>query len=617
VASSPLRTQHLGKQWISWALCLSGVVLCIPSAFFLWAFMVESFQQWRCGASNAWTCLDAIEPAQQQLNDAVNKLIFTSAGLIFLWALGLGSLIYLNTRKGKVYDENYIRGAVKAPEKIINELTASARQKEDGPHIEISDVIFPRYLETGNILTCGDPGSGKTTAFQLMLMPINLRKTDKACIYDCKGSYLKKFYNAKRGDIILGLTELANATWNVWDEFPDGVGFQKFVELVIPKEQGTTYWVDNGRIVLLELIKKCTSWKQLREIISSWSIVEVVQFLEDTPAKRALLSKYGEEILSGVNSRTAWLDNFEDANPCSIPLRGQGQSPLDGAEDGKTTDSFSFHEWAKNKDNNAWVFLFIPERHSAESAPMLAVYFDLVAQATMERESDHTGFNRLWMVLDEITSAGYQPRLKHFLGKGREYGGCAMIGFQLISQVRTEYGVNETQTIFGLCQSKLILRTSDDDTCKFLAGNIGSADYYEPTFSVSDNGRIQTESNGAQRRNDHLFLPSEIQNLPQFNAILVMPTYPRCQLMIKADAHALPNVTLPEPKKKLSPLEISQLATESGEYPKVISIASRQDGSALKKEGTQEKNEVESISEQEIHEDEINDIDCLDDDAQL
>jgi hypothetical protein len=606
VASSPLRTQHLGKQWISWALCLSGVILFIPSAFLFWAFTVESFQQWRCGTSNAWACLDAIEPAQQQMNDAVKQLIFTSAGLIFLWGLGLGSLIYLNTRKGKVYDENYIRGAVKAPEKIINELTASARLKDEGPHIEIGDVIFPRYLETLSLLTCGSPGAGKTTAFQLMLTAINQRKTDKACIYDCNGDYLKKFYNAERGDIILGLSELSNATWNIWHEFPDGVGFQKFVELVIPKEQGTTYWVDNGRIVFLELIKKCTSWKQLREIISLWSLPKVVHFVEGTPAERALLSKYGEEILSGVNSRTAWLDNFEDANTCSIPLRGQGQSPLVESENGKT-DAFSFHQWATNKNDNAWIFLLVPERYSAESAPMLAVYFDLMAQATMERKVDHIGFNRLWLVLDELTSAGYQPRLKDFLAKGRKYGGCAMLGFQLISQVRTLYGRDETETIFGLCQSKLIQRTSDGATCKFLAETIGTTDYYEPTFSVSDNGKIETQSTGAQRRNDHLFLPSEIKDLPQFNAILLMPTYPSAQITIKADAHALPNVTLPEPKKKLSLLDISQLATESGEYPKVVSI--------LKKDATLEKKEVESLSLQEIHEDEINDIDCLDDDV--
>ena len=532
------------------AAFLSLSILAIPLGIWFWALLLDQYLQWQCSAhSFSFACSDALITSQQQVVDALQNFLLTSGLFLVGWAGILGALIWRNLESTST-DENYIRGAVKAAEEKVNELTASIRNDEPGPHIQFGNILFPQFLETLSMLACGSPGAGKTTAFQLALIPINQRSTDKVCVYDRNGDYLKKFYNPVRGDKVLGLTDLATHTWNLWDEFPDGQGFQKFVELAIPKEQGTTYWVDNGRLILLELLKTCRSWKELREIISSWGVADISKRLQGTPAFRPLVSKYAEEILSGVNSRTAWLDNFEDANPLEGPTR-----------DGRTTDAFSFHEWATSTDNS-WVFLLVPEHLSAESAPMLTVWFDLIAQAVMRREIDHTGFNRLWLVLDELSSVGYQPRLKDFLAEARKYGGGAMLGFQLISQIRAIYGVHETQTIFGLCQTKLILRTAEAETCKFLAENIGTQDYYEPTFSSSKsyssapasllaNRKNEGQTKGYQRRNDHLFLPSEIKDLPQFNAILVMPTFPTCQIKLKQDAHTLPTVSLPKPRKKL------------------------------------------------------------------
>jgi energy-coupling factor transporter ATP-binding protein EcfA2 len=530
---SPLIRQQRSRQTLILYLVISGIILVCAFSPIAYAWLMQQRQSFICLTSATWVCSDELKQGADQLYAAIKNFGLLLIGMLVFWAFLLAR--FATTNFSTVHQSEVIRGAIKASEDFINELTAAERAKEQGPHILFGKIAFLRRLEQLSLLVTGSPGSGKTTVIQSALGTINKRSTDKVAIYDRNGDYARKFYSQKRGDVILGLSELATATWNIWNEFPDGYGFQAFVELVVPKEQGTTYWVDNGRIVLLELLKKVNSWKQLRKIISTAPLAQIVGLLEGTPAFVALTGKYGEEIRSGVNSRTTWLDLLQDYELLEEPING------------KTTNEFSFHEWAKD-DSASWVFIVVPERYRIPFAPILTVYFDLIAQSVMERKVDHTGFKRLWLVCDELSSARYQPRLADYLAEGRKFGACAILGFQLISQIRFIYGPDETETIFGLCQSKLILRTTDGATCKFLAEMLGTQDYFEPSLSVSKSDQRRTTSEGYQRRNEYLFLPAEIKDLPQFHGILVMPTLPTSQIVLSREAHSFPNVELPKVK---------------------------------------------------------------------
>jgi energy-coupling factor transporter ATP-binding protein EcfA2 len=537
VSASPLIRQQHVRQRLIIALVSSLVIVGIASAAVGMAWFVDNQQHLSCtilmSGCNSGQLMDGSE--DHAVADSLRNFWIVIVFVIGLWIFFLFPWVRQPLKEDVGSPNQIIRGAIKASEDFINELTATERAKEQGPHILFGKIAFPRRLEQLSLLVTGSPGSGKTTVIQSALGTIHKRSTDKVAIYDRNGDYARKFYSQKRGDVILGLSELASATWNIWNEFPDGYGFQAFVELVIPKEQGTTYWVDNGRIVLLELLKKVNSWKQLRKIISTAPLAQIVGLLEGTPAFVALTGKYGEEIRSGVNSRTTWLDLLQDYELLEEPING------------RTTNEFSFHEWAKD-DSASWVFIVVPERYRIPFAPILTVYFDLIAQAVMERKVDHTGFKRLWLVCDELSSARYQPRLADYLAEGRKFGACAILGFQLISQIRFIYGPDETETIFGLCQSKLILRTTDGATCKFLADMLGTQDYFEPSLSVSKSDQRRSTSEGYQRRNEYLFLPAEIKDLPQFHGILVMPTLPTSQIVLSREAHSFPNVELPKVK---------------------------------------------------------------------
>lgn len=544
-SQSPLLRARAFRQWLLAGVALSAVILAVPVALTIWALLAEYLQRLRClGTPTEFWCADQLSTASQGVSGSLGFLLLALALVVVCWA-GVFIAFFTSRSAASRPPENFIRGSLKSPADSINATSSEKRDVEPGPHIRFGDLVVPRYIEPLSFLTCGSPGAGKTTAIMAALISINQRSSDKVLLYDRNGDYLKKFYNPARGDVVLGLGDRSTRSWNIWDEFPDGRGIQKFVELAIPREQGTTYWVDNGRIILRELIKVCSTWKQLRQLITMSSPQELVQLLAGTPAQRPLMSKYAEDILSGVNSRTDWMDYLEDP------------SPLPQSIGTRTTDVFCFHQWAVS-DEPSWVFIVAPEQYSAESAPLLTVYFDLVAQAVLTRQVDHTGYSRLWLVMDELTSARYQPRLKDFLAEGRKYGGCAILGFQLISQVYLIYDEHEADTIFGLCQSKLILRTRDGKTCKFLSEMLGTQDYLEPTVSITSNDRGESINRGHQRRNDYLFLPAEIKDLPQYTGIFSMPMFPTAQVQLSTESHRLQDVALPPLRTRPAPAPLQR-----------------------------------------------------------
>ena len=74
-----------------------------------------------------------------------------------------------------------------------------------------------------NAFFLGGPRSGKSNAIKLATEKLlaQLQPDDFAIIFDPRGDYLKEFYSAERGDLVLStLSRHRHITesWNVWEE---------------------------------------------------------------------------------------------------------------------------------------------------------------------------------------------------------------------------------------------------------------------------------------------------------------------------------------------------------------------------------------------------------------
>ena len=76
---------------------------------------------------------------------------------------------------------------------------------------------------------------------------------------------------------------------------------------------------------------------------------------------------------------------------------------------------------------------------------------------------------RTWFLIDELHNLKKLPKLDLALAEVRKYGGCFVLGTQLISQLERVYGEELTRSITGLCGTKIVMNVPEPITAKYMA----------------------------------------------------------------------------------------------------------------------------------------------------
>src|SRR6185437_4784025 len=76
---------------------------------------------------------------------------------------------------------------------------------------------IPLLDETKHFKIIGTTGTGKSTAIRELLTGA-FRRGDRAIIADPDGGYLKRFFDAQRGDILLNPFDSRSARWDLFAE---------------------------------------------------------------------------------------------------------------------------------------------------------------------------------------------------------------------------------------------------------------------------------------------------------------------------------------------------------------------------------------------------------------
>ena len=83
----------------------------------------------------------------------------------------------------------------------------------------------------------GTTGTGKSTAIHELLHAA-LQRGDRAVIADPDGGYLRRFYNPRRGDVILNPFEPASAKWDLFGEISNDYDVEQLARSLIPDHEG-------------------------------------------------------------------------------------------------------------------------------------------------------------------------------------------------------------------------------------------------------------------------------------------------------------------------------------------------------------------------------------------
>jgi type IV secretory pathway TraG/TraD family ATPase VirD4 len=373
--------------------------------------------------------------------------------------------------------------------------------------------------ETKHFKLIGTTGTGKSTAMKELLTGA-LDRGDRAVIADPDGSYVSRFYDKNRGDVILNPFDTRAARWDLFAEIEQLYDADQLARSLIVDTEGTEKsWRNYARVFLTSVLRQLHRVKhhdvaELYQLLATTPVDDLRELLNDTPAGPYLTQDNGKffgAVRAVANTHLAALEMIaaqrsgEALSVRSWIRRGRGQATPAGV-------------------------LFLPYRAN-EIATLRGLISTWMRLAIFETMSAAEGDQRLWFAIDELDALGAIDGLKDALARLRKFGGRCILGFQSIAQVSGSYGHAEAQTIVENCANTVILRCSSSEgggTARFASRLIGEREIIREhmTKTRQPGNWMATKSQSQQHVMESAVLPSEIEQLPDLQGYLKFASTP-------------------------------------------------------------------------------------------
>jgi type IV secretory pathway TraG/TraD family ATPase VirD4 len=440
-------------------------------------------------------------------------------------AVGLSAALgYAGGRAGGAdasSDRNYLRGT------RVAESPARTSSASRGRGITLAGIEVPELDEAKHFKLIGTTGTGKSTAIQEILGAA-LERGDRAVIADPDGGYLRRFYDAERGDVVLNPFDSRSVKWDLFAEIKSPYDVEQLARSLIPDNDGQDRsWRGYARTFFTAVTRQAheagtKDVSELYRLLVTAKADELRTLLDATPAQPFLDEQNGrmfDSIRSVTSSAVGALDYI-----------------------GRQTGSpFSVREWVSGSESGV---LFMPYKAGqiAALSSTISGWMRLAIFEAMDRDDASRERRPLWFVVDELDALGQIDGLKDALARLRKFDGRCILGFQSIAQVSSTYGQGAAHTIVENCGNTLILRCSASEgggTARFASQLIGDREVLRTSVSRS---RRMTEVFGSVSHNRHFsvesaVLPSQVEQLPDLTGYLKYASDPEWQ-KVRLDARS-------------------------------------------------------------------------------
>ena len=464
----------------------------------------------------------AASPQALAMREKLKREVF--AGVAFGARLSAGAialLLVLFWLRGRQLGRNRrIRGAELATvgelqrrilplhRRAVGLFRASARP----PPYRIAGVPFPERAETKHTIVSGTTGSGKTVLISDLVAQIRDRG-ERCVVYDKMGSYTRAFFDPDR-DVLLNPLDARSPRWSPFYEAGSPRDFDTMAAALIPQQKDTVdpFWVTAAR----QLFANGAGVLRERGVTENRILVEHLLKTDLTQLAQAMEGTVAQSIVDPDNPKTA------------LSVRAMLTANIGALEYLPDTGKpFSIREWIADEGHarNGGGCLFLTSRgdQHASLRGLISTWLEIAVNAMLSLEQDDT--RRIWVVLDELPTLHQVPSLQPGLAESRQFGGCFVLGIQVISALRDLYGRNGAETISGLCGTRVVLAAPDRDTAQWSAESLGRAEVEEIAegFSYGANTIRDGVSLTPKRELRPLALASEIMRLESLDGWLRFP----------------------------------------------------------------------------------------------
>jgi hypothetical protein len=459
---------------------------------------------------------------------AFHALHIASGGLVE-FAIGGGIGGFLGYRGGRRLarsneDVSYVRGAtVIGPEERPTGRGGwhgRGRARGASTGVTLAGIPIPAADETKHFKLIGTTGAGKSTAIAELLSGA-LARGDRAVIADPDGGYMRRFFDPRRGDVILSPFEAGGARWDLFGEIREEYDIDQLALALVPDHDGQDRsWRGYARTLFSAVTSQAraagvSDVKKLFELLIVSKKSELALLVGGTPAQ-PFFEEHNDKMLDSIRSVLG------SAVGALQHVARQESRPL------------SVKQWVRS-GNGA---LFIPYRagqiaalRTTISAWMRLAIFEAMNEPVGDSRHGLQKDQKLWFVVDELDALGQIDGLKDALARLRKFGGRCVLGFQSVAQVSSTYGQGEAHTIVENCGNSLVLRCSASEhggTSQFASRLIGQREVVRIARSKSRRATdfLSSVTESEHRQIEPAVMDSEIERLPDLAGFLKLASSP-------------------------------------------------------------------------------------------
>ena len=457
-------------------------------------------------------------PRALAARERLKEELYASArlgGLIALAAIAL-LMLWFRYRGQSVNRARRVRGAelVDARElrrrvrplrrRLVSGLSMSVRP----PPYRIAGVPYPERAETQHTIVSGTTGSGKTVLISDLVTQIRA-KGERCVIYDKMGSYTRSFFDPAN-DVLLNPLDARSPRWSPFVEARHSRDFDMMAAALIPQQKDTVdpFWVTAAR----QLFANGAGVLRDKGMTENRVLVDHLLKTELTALAEAMEGTVAQSIVDPANPKTA----LSVRAMLTANLSALEYLPDDGPP-------FSIREWISDENETGSLFLTSRGDQHASLRGLISTWLEIAVNAMLSLEQRDG--RRIWVILDELPTLHQVPSLQPGLAESRQFGGCFVLGVQVISALRDLYGRNGAETISGLCGTRAVLAAPDRDTAQWSADSLGRSEVEEVTEGYSYGASTVRDGVSLTPRRElrTLALASEIMRLENLTGYIRFP----------------------------------------------------------------------------------------------
>lgn len=379
---------------------------------------------------------------------------------------------------------------------------------------------IPPGKESQHFQMMGDTGAGKTTLIMQLLRQIRDRG-DVAIVYDPASEFVQRFYDEKRGDIILNPLDARCPFWSPAMEIESNQEATTISESLYQPSGGSSnssnkeFFYRTPAQIFAHLLREGPTPHTLAEWMADESFLQ--KKVKGTEMAFYIDRKAGPQA-AGVLA--------------SLGLVAQSLRLLPRKEE--TTSIWNATDWAKKREG--WIFITSKKSQREVLRPLISLWIDILVMRLMEIPKP--GQKQVWFVIDELASLQKLPQLHSAMTESRKSKNPLVVGFQGRAQLEDIYG-KIAEVMLSQPATKIFMKTTEGKAAEWISDTLGKVEIErlkETHFDGSRAGKNYT----IDRQIEPLVMASEISGLEDRRAYLKLGNR---IARFDFDYHGLPAVT--------------------------------------------------------------------------